>query len=221
LSSKTLTLTDPLRDYLVSVAVREDPVLAELRAETATMAEARMQICPEQGAFLDVLARSLGVRQVLEIGTFTGYSSTVLGRALPPGGRITCCDVSDAFTAVARRAWARAGITDRVELRMGPAVDTLAALVAEGRAGTYDLAFVDADKENYAAYLEGCLVLLRPGAVVLFDNVLWGGSVLDPADTRPSTVAIRALNAALRDDARVDLSMIPIGDGLTMCRKRQ
>jgi predicted O-methyltransferase YrrM len=220
MSSKTLPLTDALRDYLLEVGVREDALLAELRVETQRMPEAQMQICPEQGAFMGVLAQVMGVRQVLEVGTFTGYSSIVLGRALAVGGRITCCDLSETYTAVARRYWDRAGIADRVELRLGPAVDTLRALIAEGRAGSYDLAFVDADKENYAAYLDLSLELLRPGGVVLFDNVLWSGRVLDESDQRPSTVAIRELNRALAHDPRVDVVMLPLGDGLTMCRKR-
>jgi predicted O-methyltransferase YrrM len=220
MSSKTLTLTDPLRRYLLDVGVREDPLLAELRAETAALPGAGMQICPEQGALMEVLARSIGARRALEIGTFTGYSSLVLARALPADGRITCCDVSDTYTAIARRYWERAGVVDRVELRLGPALDSLRAMVAEGRAETYDLAFVDADKENYGAYHELALVLLRPGGVLLYDNVLWSGKVLDETDRSASTEAIRALNRQLRVDDRIDLAMIPIGDGLTFARKR-
>ena len=220
MSSKTLTLTEPVRDYLLRHGVREDALLAELRAETAALPESQMQIAPEQGAFMAVLAKSIGARRALEIGTFTGYSALVVARALPPDGKLVCCDVSEAFTAIARRYWERAGVSDRIELHLAPALETLDRLRAEGAEGTFDLAFVDADKENYAAYVDRALALLRTGGVLLIDNVLWSGSVADPEDRRPNTVAIRALNAQLATDTRVDLSMLPIGDGLTMCCKR-
>lgn len=218
MSTRTTELTPALRDYLLRVGVREPPVLARLREETASHPHARMQIAPEQGAFMTMLARLLVPRAVLEVGTFTGYSSTALMLGMPPDGRMTCLDVSEEYTAVARRAWAEAGFADRVELRIGEAVGTLDALVAEGR--RFDLAFVDADKENLLVYHERCLALLRPGGVVLYDNTLWGGAVADPADERPSTVAIRRLNDALAADERVDVVMLPLGDGLTLARKR-
>jgi predicted O-methyltransferase YrrM len=220
MSSGTLTMTPEIRDYLLRVGVREDPLLAELREETSHLSQAGMQISPEQGALMGVLARLLGARSILELGTFTGYSSLVLAGALPPGGRITCCDVSEEWTGIARRYWERAGVTGSVELRLGPALDTLDALVAEGRAGTYDLAFVDADKENMPAYHERVLGLLRTGGAVLYDNVLWSGKVADPSDDSASTRAIRRLNETIASDDRVDVSMVPIGDGLTICRKR-
>lgn len=220
MSMGTLTLTPALRDYLVAVGVREDPLLAALREETAALPEANMQISPEQGALMGLLARLVGARAILELGTFTGYSSIVLARGLQDGGRITCCDRSEAWTSIARRYWEQAGLVDKIELRLGPALDTLDRLIAEGRTGAYDLAFVDADKENLAEYHERVLVLLRSGGAVMYDNVLWGGAVLDPSDTRASTEAIRAFNAKVAVDPRVDLAMIPIGDGLTICRKR-
>ncbi|MCB9689591.1 MAG: class I SAM-dependent methyltransferase [Alphaproteobacteria bacterium] len=220
MSAKTLNLTEPLRAYLLDVGVREDAVLASLRERTAALPEARMQICAEQGALLTLLTRLLGARRALEVGTFTGYSSICIARGLADGGRLTCCDVSDTWTSMAREAWSEAGVADRVELRLAPAVETLDALLADGHEGTFDLAFVDADKESYLAYHERALRLLRPGGVALYDNVLWGGSVLDDEDQRPSTVAIRAFNRALAGDERVDLVLVPIGDGLTVARRR-
>jgi caffeoyl-CoA O-methyltransferase len=218
MSARTLPLTPELRDYLLRVGVREPQLLARLREETAAMPRAGMQICPEQGAFMTVLARLLGVRRALEIGTFTGYSSLALLAGMPGDGAITTLDVDPDFTAVARRYWQEAGVADRVELVLAPAIETLDRLVAEAR--TYDLAFVDADKENMPGYYERCLALLRPGGVVLIDNVLWDGRVADPANEEASTVAIRALNEAIAIDDRVDVVMIPVGDGLTLARKR-
>ena len=220
MSSGTLTLTPVIRDYLLANGVREDPLLAALREETGGLSQAGMQISPEQGALMGLLTKLLGARAILELGTFTGYSSLVFAQALPPGGRITCCDVSEEWTGIARRYWERAGVTSKVELRLGPALETLETLVAEGRAGTYDLAFVDADKESMPEYHERVLVLLRTGGAVLYDNVLWSGRVADPEDTSASTRAIRTLNEKIASDERVDVSMIPIGDGLTICRKR-
>jgi predicted O-methyltransferase YrrM len=220
MSSSTLALTDELRRYLVDVSVHEHPVLVSLREETAKMPMARMQIAPEQGAFMAMVVKLTGARRILEVGTFTGYSSLAMALAMPADGRMICCDVSAEFTDLARRAWRDAGVADRIELRLAPAVETLDGLLAEGRAGTFDLAFVDADKENYLAYHERCLKLLRQGGVTLFDNVLWGGAVIDEKDTSSSTVAIRELNARLHADDRVDLAMVPIGDGLTFARKR-
>ena len=221
MSSKTLSLTDELREYLLRVGVREPAVLSRLRERTGALPDARMQICPEQGAFLTVFARAVGARRILEVGTFTGYSSVALAQALPPDGELLCCDVSEEWTAMARAAWAEAGLSDRVRLVLAPALATLDGLLAEGQAGRFDLAFVDADKESYPAYHERCLALLRPGGVALYDNVLWSGRVLDPADTTRDTVALRAFNERLRHDDRVDLSMLPVGDGLTLARKRE
>lgn len=219
MSSKTLTLTEPLRAYLLAVGVREDPLLASLREETQRLPDSNMQIAPEQGAFMSVLTRALRARRALEIGTFTGYSSLAIARALADGGRLVCCDVSEEYTAVARRYWDLAGVADRITLHLAPAEQTLAELRRAGEEGTFDLAFVDADKENYPAYVEHALALLRVGGVLLIDNVLWSGAVADPADQRETTTILRALNAALAADPRVELSLIPIGDGLTMAVK--
>jgi caffeoyl-CoA O-methyltransferase len=220
MSARTIHLDDRLYEYFLRVAVREPPLLARLRQETARLPERGMQISPEQGELMAFLVELLGVRRAIEVGVFTGYSSTRVALALPRDGRLVACDVSDEWTQIARRYWREAGVDDRVELRLGPAVETLAALVAEGHAGSFDFAFVDADKENYLAYYEACLTLVRPGGVVLFDNVLWDGRVANPDDQSKSTLAIRALNDAIRADARVAMTLIPIGDGLTVARKK-
>lgn len=218
MSGRSIGLSDELHAYLMRVGVREPADLARLRDDTADHPQANMQIAPEEGALLAMLVRLLGAERILEIGTFTGYSSTAMALALPPGGRITCCDISEEFTARARRAWAEAGVEDRVELRLGPAVDTLAALEDEG--ASFDLAFIDADKQSYLAYYEGCLRLVRPGGLICIDNVLWDGRVADPADADESTEAIRAVNAHVAADPRVDVAMVPIADGLTLARVR-
>jgi predicted O-methyltransferase YrrM len=179
-----------------------------------------MQISPEQGAFLAMLVRLLGARRCLEIGTFTGYSSLSVALALPPDGRLVCCDVSEEWTAVARRYWAEAGIADRVELRLGRALATLDGLLADGARGTFDFAFVDASKREYPDYHERVLKLLRSGGLVVYDNVLWGGAVVDPTDDDPDTNGVRRLNDRLATDERVDVSMLPVSDGLTLARKR-
>lgn len=219
MANRTLNLTDSVYAYLLDVAVDESPVLARLRAETAELPEAAMQIGPLQGAFMGWLARLLGVRRAVEVGTFTGYSAIALAAAMPPDGRLVCCDVSEPFTDIARRYWAEAGVADRIELRLGPAADTLVALLAEGGAGQYDLAFIDADKPGYDTYYERCLELLRPGGVALLDNALWGGSVADPDDQSDDTAALRAMNRKVVADPRVDASLLPVGDGLLLARK--
>jgi predicted O-methyltransferase YrrM len=219
-SARTIPLTDELRAYLLRVGVREDAALVALRERTAALPESRMQICPEQGAFLTVFARAVAARRILEVGTFTGYSALAFAHALPADGELVCCDVSEPWTTIARAAWTAAGVSDRVRLHLGPAVDTLDALLAAGQAGTFDLAFVDADKGNYHVYHERCLQLVRRGGVVLYDNVLWGGRLVDAADRTPDTVALRAFNEALAVDPRVDLSMLPVGDGLTIALVR-
>jgi predicted O-methyltransferase YrrM len=220
MSNASIGLDERLHSYLLEVGVREPEVLRRLRDETAAMPESNMQIAPEEGAFLGLLVRILGARKVLEIGTFTGYSSTAMALALPADGRIVCCDVSKEWTDVARRAWTDAGVADRVDLRLGPALDTLEQLLASGEAGSFDLAFIDADKANYAGYYEAALQLVRPGGLIAIDNVLWSGRVADPAETDESTVAIRELNDAIAADERVDVSMIPLADGLTLARVR-
>jgi predicted O-methyltransferase YrrM len=220
MSRGSIGLSDELNAYLVEVGVREPEVLARLREETAMMPQARMQIAVEQGALLAMLVRLLGAQRVLEVGTFTGYSSTAMALALPPDGSIVCCDVSEEFTAVARRTWAAAGVEGKVELRLAPALETLEALLVAGGAGTFDLAFIDADKTNYRGYVEGALLLVRRGGLIAIDNVLWSGRVIDPAETDEDTQAIRDLNADLATDERVDIAMVPIADGLTLLRVR-
>lgn len=220
MSNGSIGLDEALNDYLVRTGVREHPVLAELRRSTAEMPNANMQIAPEEGALLAMLVRVLPARRILEVGTFTGYSSTAMALAQPPDGRVVCCDVSVEFTDVARRAWADAGVADRISLRLAPALETLDALLAAGEVGSYDLAFIDADKPNYDAYYERALQLVRPGGLVAIDNVLWSGRVADPSDHDESTEVIRALNAKIAADERVDVAMVPIADGLTLARVR-
>jgi len=195
-------------------------VLGFLRTETAVMPQAGMQIAVEQGALLSMLVKLLDARRVLEIGTFTGYSSTAMALALPPDGQIVCCDISKEFTDVARRTWAAAGVEDRVDLRLAPALETLEALLAADGAGSFDLAFIDADKTNYRGYVEAALLLVRQGGLIAIDNVLWSGRVIDADDTNEDTQAIRDLNADLANDERVDIAMVPIADGLTLLRVR-
>ncbi|HEX7197619.1 MAG TPA: class I SAM-dependent methyltransferase [Candidatus Limnocylindria bacterium] len=216
MANRTLDLTDRLVAYVHRFGVREHPVLAGLRVETQQLPEHNMQIGPDQGAFMAMLVRLTGARRILEIGTFTGYSSTAMALALPEDGRILCCDVSREWTDVARRAWADAGVADKVELRLAPAVDTIEGLEDD----SFDLAFIDADKPSYDAYYEGCLRVVRAGGLILIDNVLWSGEVADPAAEGDNVTAIRALNEKIADDERVDHVILPIGDGLTMARVR-
>jgi len=220
MSNRTIGLSPELHDYVVRVGAREPDVLRRLRAETADLPQHDMQIAPEQGAFMAMLVELTGARQCLEVGTFTGYSSTAVALALPPDGHLLCCDVSQEWTDIARRYWREAGVDDRVELRLGPGLETLDDLLAAGREGSYDFAFVDADKEGYDGYYERLLRLLRPGGLVAFDNVLWGGEVIDPAADDPAGRAVAALNEKLRTDERVSLAMLPIADGVTLARKR-
>jgi|SRR5579885_475642 len=209
-----------LAAYYARVAVREDALLRELRAETARLPNAQMQIAPEEGMLLALLVKVVGARRCLEIGVFTGYSSLVTARALPADGRLLACDVSAEWTAVARRYWHRAGVAERIELRLAPALQTLEAELAAGHAGTYDFAFIDADKTGYLDYYERCLRLLRPGGLMAVDNTLWSGAVADPHDHSADTEALRAFNAHVADDARVDFCLVPIADGVTLARKR-
>lgn len=220
MSARTLTMTDRLYGYILSDALREPPILAELRRETEPMAMGGMQISPEHGQFAAFLIEALGVRRYLEIGTFTGYSALVAALAMPADGRALCLDRSEEWTAIARRYWKKAGVADKIELRLGPGMDSLDALLAEGKAGSIDLAFIDADKANYDGYYERCLGLVRPGGLILLDNMLWSGAVADPAATDADTMALKALNRKIRDDRRVACSMVPIGDGVMMCRRR-
>ncbi|WP_225768556.1 O-methyltransferase [Inquilinus sp. Marseille-Q2685] len=219
----SIGLNDALQRYLLDASLREPEILARLRRETRRVAADRagMQITPEQGQFMALLARLIDARRLVEIGTFTGYSALAVMLALPPEARLLCCDVSDEWTSVARRYWQEAGVADRIELRLQPALDTLGELTRADWAGTVDMVFVDADKDNYPAYAEAAIGLLRPGGLLLVDNALWSGRVADPADRTPGTEAIRRVNAMLRDDPRVDFSLIPIGDGVALARKRE
>jgi caffeoyl-CoA O-methyltransferase len=219
MARRSLDLDDRLYDYLLKTGVRESELLKELRAETSKLSSAGMQIGPDQGAFMHLLAGVIGARRALEIGTFTGYSSLCVASALPADGKLICCDVSEEYTSIARNYWRRAGLESKIELRLGPAVATLDALI-EAKVPEFDFVFIDADKTNYSNYYERALKLLRTGGLIAIDNVLWGGNVADPADNDEDTVAIRALNDKVRADERVTLSMIPLGDGLTLARKR-
>ncbi|WP_019584383.1 class I SAM-dependent methyltransferase [Thioalkalivibrio sp. ALE16] len=220
MSNRSIGLDGPLYDYLLEHSLREPEILAELRAETANLPEANMQIAPEQGQFMALLARLMGARRYLEIGTFTGYSALAIALALPEDGAVVTLDKSAQWTTTARRYWERAGVSGRIRLELGEARNTLQALEADGETGRFDLAFIDADKTGYPDYFEHCLRLVRAGGLILVDNTLWHGSVADPDDTREDTRAIRAFNDALHHDERIDLSLAPIGDGLTLARRR-
>jgi predicted O-methyltransferase YrrM len=213
-------MTDALYEYSLAVGLREPDLFRALRAETGRLTNGHMQIAPEQGPFLALLVQLLGAKNCLEVGTFTGYSSLWVASVLPPDGKLICCDVSAEYTALARKYWALAGLAGKIDLRLGPALDTLDALLAGGRAGLLDYAFIDADKANYDAYYETCLRLLRPGGLVAIDNTLWDGKVADPRVNDPDTVAIRELNKKLHADSRVSLSLLPFADGLTLALKR-
>jgi len=219
MASSTLFLNDQTYDYLRSVSLREPEMMAALRAETAEQELAVMQITPEQGQFMAMLVRLIHATRILEIGTFTGYSALAMAQAMPRGGRLVACDISEEWTSIAQRYWDEAGVADRIELRLAPALETLDRLLAEGQTDGFDLAFIDADKVNYSNYYERCLKLLRPGGLIMVDNVLWGGSVAEESNQEPDTCAIRSFNAAVKADPRVDISMVPIGDGLTLLRK--
>jgi caffeoyl-CoA O-methyltransferase len=220
MTNRSIALTDSLYEYLLASSLREPPLLARLREETAALPNARMQIAPEQGQFMALLVRLMGARRCLEVGVFTGYSSLAIALALPEDGRIVACDVSEEWTSVARRYWAEAGVEHKMELRIAPALETLEHLLASGEAGSIDFAFLDADKENYTRYYELALGLVRPGGLIVADNTLWSGRVADPANNEAATLALRRFNASLHRDERVELSLVPIGDGLTLARKR-
>ena len=220
MANQTLNLTPELLAYLREHGLRESPVLAELRAATALLPEAVMQISPEQGQFMAFLLRLMGAKQVLEIGTFTGYSTLWLASALPEDGQVITCDCNREWTDMARQYWERAGLAHRITLHLGDARETLKTLQDAGKSDTYDFAFIDADKVNYDAYYQACLTLVRPGGLIAIDNTLWGGAVIDPDATDPDTEAIRRLNRKVRDDQRVEMVMVPIGDGVTLVRRR-
>lgn len=220
MSTGQLNLDDALYHYLLSVSLRETPVQRALRQETDRLAEANMRTAADQAQLLALLVKLSGARRILEIGTFTGYGTLAMALALPEDGRIVACDVSEKWTAIARTHWAQAGVAGRIELRLAPALETLEQLIAAGEGGRFDFAYIDADKTNMQGYYERCLTLVRSGGVIAIDNVLWSGRVIDESDQEPGTVAIRAFNTHLRHDERIDLSLLPIGDGLTLARRR-
>jgi caffeoyl-CoA O-methyltransferase len=220
MSPRTLPLNAPLYDYLLAASLREPPALAQLRAETARLPEAGMQTAPEQAQLIGLLIELIGARHVLEIGCFTGYGTLAMALALPPDGRVLTLDVNQDWAGLGRRAWREAGVESRIETRFGLALESLDRLLAEGAAESFDLILIDADKKSYDAYYERSLRLARPGGLILLDNVLWGGLVADPANRDRQTETLRALNAKLHADQRISLSLVPIGDGLTIALKR-
>lgn len=219
MSHQTLAMTDALHDYLLKNLVREPPFLARLRAETARQPDSNMQISAEQGPLLAMLVKLVGARRIIELGTFTGYSSICMALSLPGDGELIACDVNAETTAIARRYWQEAGVESRIHLRLQPGIKTLDELIAAGEAGRFDFAFIDADKEGYSSYYDRLMTLLRAGGVIAVDNTLWSGRIADPGDTSSSTQSIRAFNAKVMRDQRVDVSLVPIGDGLTLIRK--
>ena len=220
MSNKTIGISDELAAYVVEVGTREPDVLARLREETAALPQRSMQIAPEEGAFLAMLAELTGARRCIEIGTFTGYSSIAVALALPEGGSLVCCDISEEWTSLARRYWDEAGVASKIDLRIAPAAETLEQLLAEGGEGAYDFAFVDADKTGYDGYYERLLRLVRPGGLIAFDNTLWGGEVLNQDAEDEDTRAIQAINTKLHADERITLCLLPVADGVTLARRR-
>ncbi|MFJ6086267.1 O-methyltransferase [Streptomyces sp. NPDC092369] len=215
-----IDMTPPVLDYVRDISLREEPALRQLREDTAVLPRRIMQILPEEAQFLALLVRLTGAREVLEIGTFTGYSALCMARVLPADGTLLTCDVSEEWTAMARHAWQQAGLDDRIELRLGDAVETLDALLLERGPACFDLVFIDANKANYPQYYEQSLALTRPGGLIVLDNTLWSGRVADPTQQDPDTVGVRAVNETLHGDERVDLAMLPMADGITLARKR-
>jgi predicted O-methyltransferase YrrM len=220
MANQTLGMEPQLYNYLLSVSLREPEILSQLRSETAQHPMGRMQIAPEQGQFMALLVQLMGAKKTLEVGVFTGYSALVVSLALPPDGRVVACDVSAEFTAIARHYWQKAGVADKIDLHIAPAMETLDQLLAAGEAETFDFAFIDADKSNYDGYYERSLQLVRPGGLIVIDNVLWSGRVADPEIQDNRTTKIRALNQKLHQDQRINLSLVPIADGLTLAQKK-
>ena len=221
MSNRTIQLDDRTYEYLLAHSLREAPALARLRAETASHPKVNMQIAPEQGQFMQMLVRLTGARRAIEVGVFTGYSSLAVMLAMPKDARLLALDVSEEFTAIARRHWQAAGVADRIELVIAPARDTLDARIAAGESGRYDFAFIDADKGGYLAYYERLMKLVRPGGLIAVDNTLWSGEVADPENRDSDTVALREFNDVLHKDTRIDLTLLPVGDGLTLARIRE
>lgn len=220
MGKSTLNLTEPLYDYLLNVSLRETPVLTALREKTDQHEWARMQISADQGQFMALLLKLINAKQVIEIGTYTGYSALVMAMALPDDGKIIACDISKEWTDIGQPYWQQANVQNKIDLRLAPALDTLHSLLDDNQNNQYDFAFIDADKVNLNNYYELCLELIRPGGLIAIDNVLWGGSVIDESNQSEDTIAIRRLNKSLLNDDRVDLSLVPIGDGLTLARKK-
>ncbi len=220
MANQTLGLSTQLYDYLLSVSLREPEILTKLRQETAQLPMGKMQIAPEQGQFMALLVQLMAAKKTLEIGVFTGYSTLVVALALPKDGKIVACDVSEEYTAIARRYWQQAGVDHKIDLHIAPALETLDGLIAAGSSDSFDFAFIDADKSNYDGYYERALQLVRPGGLIAIDNVLWSGQVADPQVEDNRTGKIRALNQKLHDDQRINLSLVPIADGLTLAVKR-
>ena len=221
MSNRTLKLDDRTYEYLLAHSLREAPALALLRAETASHPKVNMQIAPEQGQFMQMLVRLSGARRAIEVGVFTGYSSLAVMLAMPPDGRLLALDVSEEYTSIARRHWQAAGVADRIELVIAPAKDTLDERIAAGEANRYDFAFIDADKTGYLSYYERLMKLLRPGGLIVVDNTLWGGEVANPGNRDADTVALREFNDVLHKDPRIELALLPVGDGLTLARRRE
>jgi caffeoyl-CoA O-methyltransferase len=219
MSRTNLAITGALDDYIRSITLREPEALRRLRADNASHPHADMQTAPEQGQFLHLLARITGAKKTLEVGVFMGYSSTWVALALPAGGKVVACDINVEFTARARETWRAAGVEDRVDLHLGPALETLDRFIAGGQSGSFDFAFIDADKTNYANYYDRALQLIRPGGLIAVDNVLWDGKPIDPAAADADTEAIRAFNRKVHGDSRVAISLVPLGDGLTLACK--
>jgi predicted O-methyltransferase YrrM len=220
MTNKTINITDQLYEYILSNSLREPEILAQLRVETQNHPASNMQIAPEQGQFMALLVQLINAKKTLEIGVFTGYSSLSVALALPPDGKLIACDISEEFTNIARPYWEKAGVANKIDLKIAPALETLDQLLANGQAETFDFAFIDADKINYAEYYERSLKLLRPGGLIAIDNVLWDGKVGDPNNNDPSTISIRDFNSKLHQDQRIILSLVPIADGLTLALKR-
>ena len=221
MANQTLGLEKHLHDYLLSISVREPEILTQLRQETSQHPQGRMQIAPEQGQFMAMLVQLMGAKKTLDVGVFTGYSSLVVALALPAEGKVVACDVSEEYTAIARRYWQLAGVANKIDLHIAPALSTLERLLASGEAGTFDFAFIDADKSSYDGYYEGSLELVRPGGLIAIDNVFLGGQVADPQVQENRIKTMRIFNQKLYQDHRITLSLIPIADGLTLALKKQ
>ena len=219
MSDATINLTPAVYQYLLKMSLREPTILSQLRTETHKLSTSAMQISPEQGQFMAMLIKLMGAKKTLEVGTFTGYSALAVALALPDDGKIVACDISTEWTDIGKKFWNKAGVANKIDLRIGPALETLQQLIGKGESGTFDFAFIDADKSNYSAYYEKALTLLRRGGLIAIDNVLWSGKVADEKVNDKETNAIRNLNDIISNDERVDLSMLPVGDGLTLARK--